>query len=93
MFFYGAHMNIKPSLAEHLKSHSVGGTWTGAKHRGEPVITVNDVTVSAVPYLSQLGIKLHNSNKYRGIENEDLGQSQPAGNSAESGNGISQSAE
>lgn len=86
-------MHIKPTLAEHLKVHSADGTWTGAVHNGKPVITVNGETVSAEPYLTQLGIKLHNSNKYRGIENEDLGQPQPSGDSPELGDGTSQSAE
>ena len=86
-------MNIKPTLAEYLKSHSTGGTWTGATQAGKPVITVNDAVVSAEPYLTQLGIKLHNSNKYRGIENEDLEQPQPSGDSPELGDRTSQSAE
>lgn len=86
-------MHIKPTLAEHLKSHSADGTWTGAVHNGVAVITVNGETVPAEPYLSQLGIKLHKSTKYRGIENEDMGEPQPAGHSAELGDGTSQSAE
>ena len=86
-------MNIKPSLVEHLKHHSKTGVWTGDTHRGEAVISINGETVPAAPYLSQLGIKLHNSNKYRGIENEDLGQPQHGGDSPELGNGTSKSAE
>lgn len=86
-------MNIKPSLVEHLKSHSQGGTWTGATHNGQPVITVNDKTVPAEPYLAQLGIKITDSNKYRGIKNEDLGQPQHSRDSAELGDGTSKSAE
>lgn len=34
-----------------------------------------------------------NTDKYRGIENEGLGKTQPGGNSPELGNGTSQSAE
>jgi hypothetical protein len=86
-------MNIKSTLVQHLKSHSVTGTWTGAVHDGKPVISISGEFVSAVPYLTLLGIKLHNSNKYRGIQNEDLGQPQLGGDSPELGDGTSQSAE
>lgn len=86
-------MNIKPALVQHLKSHSETGTWTGETYNGKPVISISGEFVSAEPYLTLLGIKLHNSNKYRGIENEDLGQPQPSGDSPELGDGTSQSAE
>lgn len=86
-------MLIKPTLKEFLIAHSKDGVWTGSEENGVAVITTHLGVEPAEPYLNHLGIKLAKTNKYKGIQNEDLGKTFHRGDSTESGDGISKSAE
>jgi hypothetical protein len=93
MCLRGDNMLIKSTLKEYLIQHSKDGEWAGADLDGVPVITTHLGVEPAEPYLNQLDIKLAKSNKYKGIQNEDLGKTFHSGDTRESGDGVSESAE
>ena len=93
MRLYGEVMLIKSTLQAHLIEHSENGEWTGAEQNGIAVVTTQNGLEPAEPYLNHLGIKLNKTNKYTGVKNEDMGKTFHYGDSTESRDGISQSAE
>ena len=93
MCLRGDNMLIKNTLKEYLIQHSLNGEWSGAEQNGVPVVTTHLGVEPAEPYLNHLGIKLAKTNKYKGIQNEDMGKTYHSGDSRESGDGTSESAE
>lgn len=93
MRLYGDSMLIKPTLRAYLIEHSQNGEWSGAEQNGIAVVTTHNGVEPAEPYLNHLGIKLNKTNKYTGVKNEDMGKTFHYGDSTESRDGISQSAE
>lgn len=89
----GDSMLIKPTLRAYLIEHSQNGEWSGAEQDGIPVITTHQGVEPAEPYLNHLGIKLFKTTKYTGVKNEDMGKTFHRGDSTESRDGTSESAE
>jgi hypothetical protein len=85
---------MKATTIEYIREHSKSGVWTGKTINGVPVIRYQGKEQNVKPFLTQLGIKLNNADKYsEREENAGMGESKSGGDTSDTGNGISQSQE
>lgn len=85
---------MKNTLKAYLIEKSKTGEWTGRTENGKPVVITHEGTVSAEPFLKQLGIKLNKSNKYtERVEYAGMGETQSTRDTGDTRDGISQSQE
>ena len=85
-------MTVYPKVKKFVMDHYVDGKWLGAHAKGKPVITIDgvqyplDKVLKAMDYVDQT--------KYtEDTPNEDVAESQCAGDNPVTGNGVSESQE
>lgn len=82
---------MKPSFIAYIRSSvTESGEWLGKTQGKTPVVMVAGELQDATPYIAQLGLKLHHSDKYR-EQHADMEQPQSDGDLEDSGDGISES--